>query len=421
MKGRSPAPRRLILCGALLLSLFCTELRAQVWIATGFDGMSQQYYLATIDTNLASPDELLYIRQTASELNEGRLSLRTRVGSWLSWDQTTALTSLSWQHRTALVAMSDRTRKTRGVLEYRLDWKSPHDADEAGALSNFAVHEAEAAGEHRFGNYTLRLDGYGEWVHYPDPGDFAYDYTHYRGGARLNHSSDLYHFRELRLTLARREVPDSARVSYHEAAAQINLGFTVDDLHFDATLEGADRRYDTDEGHVDYSVGRLHLGWRDAGFPARWSGILEAEGYDYQDPESPVSDFVRVIVRPRRAFPVGASWSPFVEPGLEAVFADADLTDENYFEPRLAIGSDYFDLDNWWVSGDVSAGYRNYRAADQEGLTDYWRFGVSLLLDGKLSGHLGWNLLLAQEWEWHANSADDISVTLFTTGLSYRI
>jgi hypothetical protein len=331
------------------------------------------------------------------------------------------LTTLSWQHRTALAVTSDRGRKTRGTLEYRLNWKSPHDSNEPGLLSNFAVHEAQAVGEHKFGNYALRVDGRGEWVHYPDPGELAYDYSHYRGSVKLYHGSDLYHYREWRLALARRDVADSGRASHREAAGHFNLGFTIGDFAFDAAFQGADRRYDTDLAHIDFAVGRARLDWRDSGFPARWSGTVEAEGYNYFHPESPVSDFTRMSVRPRRAFPVGANWSPFIEPGLEAVFADVDLTDDNYFEPRLVLGSNYFSLDGWWASGDVGVSYRDYRAKDQEGLTDYWRFGVNLLVDGRLSRNLTWNLLLAQDWEWHGNSSDDISVTLFTTGLSYRI
>ena len=419
--GKRHVPRRLYVWGFALLALCGPDLHAQIWIGTGFDGMSQNYYLANIDTLTTSPDSLALLRQTAADLNEGRLSVRTRVGDRLSWDQTTALTSLSWQHRTTLAAMSDRTKKTRGRLEYRLNWKSPHDRGEADVLSNFAVHEATAEGERKFGNYALRVDGRGEWVHYPDPGDLAYDYRHYRGSVRLNHSSDLYHYREGRLTLARREVPDSGRVSYLEAAGQFTLGFTIGDFNFNAQVEGADRRYDNDDAHLDFAVGRLQFDWRDAGFPARWSGTLEAEGYNYFHPDSPVSDFTRVIVRPRRAFPIGSNWSPFVEPGLETVFADVDLTDENYFEPRLALGSDYFNFDGWWASGDVGVSYRDYRATDLEGLTDYWRFGVNLFVEGRLSRALSVNLLLAQDWEWHRDSTADISVTLLSTGLSYRI
>lgn len=401
--------------------LWAGTVHAQLWIGTGFDGMSQQYYLETTDSLGIPPESLAVLRQPLADVNEGRLWMRTRVGDHLSWDQTTALTSLSWQHRTTLTAKSDRMKRTRGRLEYRLNWKSPHETDETDVLSNFSVHEAEAEGEHRFGRMALRVDGHGEWVHYPDPGELAYDYQHYRGSVRLTHTSDLYHYREGKLTLTRRLVPDSARVSYEEASGQFALGFTAADLTFDSRLEGAARRYDDDLAHLDFEVGRWQLTWRDLEYPARWSGTLEAEGYHYRDTASPVTDFMRVIARPRRAFPLGSGWSPFVEPGLEVLFAETDVIDENYVEPRLALGSDYFNLDGWWGSADISTSYRNYRGADEDGLTDYWRFGINLFVDGRLTRNLSVNLLLAQDWEWHANSANDISVTLFTTGLSYKI
>jgi hypothetical protein len=421
MKTPCHAPRRTGICALALALALAGDAFAQVWIGTGFDGLSQQYYLSEIDTSLITPDSLLQLRQTATELNEGKLSLRTRAGEAVSWDQTTALTSISWHHQSLFVAKSDRSRPTRGLVQYRLDWKSPHDSDEPAAFSNFVVHEARAEGERALGASALKLSGSGQWVHYPEPGELAYDYRHYRAVAKFNHLGDELDYQEGQFAYVRREVPDSTRLSYREASASLGMGTGMGDLFVDARLEGADRRYDNDEAHIDFSVGRLRLDWRDVDFAPKWSGTLEVEGYNYYHPASPISDFVRAAVRPRRSFPLGAGWSPFVEPGVEAIFADASLTDENYFEPQLGVGVDYLSLDGLWMSGVITGSRRNYRTDDQDGLSDYWRFGVNAIFDGRLWRGLSGSILVSQDWEWHSDSADDISLTLVSAGLRYRV
>lgn len=53
--------------------------------------------------------------------------------------------------------------------------------------------------------------------------------------------------------------------------------------------------------------------------------------------------------------------------------------------------------------------------------SDYWRFGVNLFVDGPITRRLALNIMYTQDWEWHTEAGDDLSVLLLSAGLRYRI
>lgn len=403
---------------AMTFLLSADTAKSQVWLGLGYDGVSQAYFLSVINTTLLTPDSILQLKRTASAVNEGQMSLRTRLGTQVSWDQTTAASSRYWQHRTTLAAYTSRKRSAWGGVEYRLNFKKPHEEAEASPYSDYVFQELHGRLQKQFSNIGLGLRGVAESVHYPHAQDFAYNYGQFRGEFRLSHASDPVHFQELTAKYVRRNVPDSARVSYREAGVNLGLGWGIGSWRAAATMELADRRYDSPEAGYDYSVARLRTNWNDDGIQARWPGLLEVETYQYRSVVSLLADFVRADFRQRRAFPLPGGWSPFLEPGVELV---SSAVDEDYYEPRLVTGTELFRLDGWWAQADVSAGYRTYPYGDVSGFTDYWRLGVNFFLDGPLTRRLALNVMYTQDWEWHTEVGDDLSVLLLSAGLRYRI
>jgi hypothetical protein len=390
---------------------------AQLWIGTGYDGVDQRYYL--VDTSLLTPDSLERLYLASSDVDEGELSVRTRMGGTLSWDQTTAITSLAWRHRTNLLAQSSRRGSTRGRAEYHVDWKTPHETGDANALSDYAIHELRLEGEQRVGAIWARLRGAGEWLYYPTPGQFSHDHQQYGGELRLRSGSDSGWQTALLGGIVRRHAPGAERVSYRELRGGFEIsgngGWCVG-----AALHFADRRYEIDPSLTDFLRGRVRLEWLNSRLAATWLGALEVEAYNYLDRASLVSDYIQVDLRQRRVFALSSSWRPFVEPGVEALWADSAQLGGDYVEPRVSIGAEFLHVTGWWANADLTARYRSY---DQTlpGISNYWRFGASLLVDGPLWGRLTFNLLYAPDWEWHDNGTDDISVSLISASLRYRL
>jgi hypothetical protein len=391
---------------------------AQVWLGLGYDGVSQAYFLSVADTSLLTPDSVLQLERTASAINEGQASLRTRVGSQLSWDQTTAYSSTYWQHRTTLAAYSPRDRSAWGGLEYRLNVKKPHEAAETSPYSDYLFQELHGRLQKQFSGFGMGLRGVLESVYYPHAQDFAYDYNQFRGEWKVSRASDPIHYQELAVLYQRRIVPDSARVSYRDAGVNVGVGWSVWAWRADAVLELSDRRYDSPEAGYDYGLARLRANWNDDGIQARWPGLLEVETYQYHSAVSILADFARVDFRQRRAFPLSGGWSPFVEPGVELV---RSAVDEDYYEPRLVTGTELFRLDGWWAQADVGAGHRWYPNGDLAGFSDYWRLTTNLFVDGPLTRRLALTIMYTQDWEWHTETADDMSVLLLSAGLRYKL
>jgi hypothetical protein len=180
----------------------------------------------------------------------------------------------------------------------------------------------------------------------------------------------------------------------------------------------AGRRYDDDRSGLDYNLARVRVHWNDDGIQARWPGILEVESYRYQSAASLLADFVRTDIRQRRAFPLPGGWSPYLEPGFEYVWSAAD---EDYAEPRLILGTELFRLDGWWASTDAGLARRTYPTGSLSGFSNFWRVGVNVFINGPITRRLALNILYTQDWEWHTEGSDNISVLLLSAGLRYRI
>ena len=410
--------RAVLVCIGLLIAR-PAETVAQVWLGVGYDAISQEYFLVTADTSLLTPDSLTTLRQTAIALNEGQFSLRTRLGQASGWDQTTSITDLYWQHHTTLVYRSPRSRRFRSRLQYTFNAKGVREGRqvETSPLSNYRNHRFLAEAEQRFGRTSVRLRLRGEAVRYPDPQELAYDYDQGKVEMRVVRATSAVSYRELTGSFRKRVVPDSSRVSYAETLGRFALGFSAGGWRFGATLEGMRREYDDADAGLDHNIIRIRADWMDDGITARWPGILELEHYNYVSSASILSDFLRLDLRQRHQVPLGMMWTPFIEPGLELVRAPDD---ENYFEPRVTLGTEFFRLDGWWANADVVLGYRSYDQVQLDALTDYWRIGLNLLLDGPITHRVSLNLLFSQEWERHLEQADNFSVVLLSAGLKYR-
>lgn len=415
---RTPARAVIAFIGLLICQVSVSE--AQVWLGLGYDAISQEYFLITADTTNITPDSLATLRQTAIALDEGQFSLRTRLGQTSGWDQTTSITDLYWQHHTTLVYRSARNRPFRGRLQYTLNAKGVREDQEVetSPLSSYRVHQFLAEGDQRFGKTSVRLRLQGEAVRYPDPQELAYDYDQGKVELRVMHSTSAASYREITGSIRKRQVPDSSRVSYREAFGRFALGWGTAGWRFSAALEGLRREYDVADAGLDHNTIRVRADWVDNGITARWIGSVEMEQYDYFSSVSILSDILRMDIRQRYQVPLNLVWTPFVEPGLEFVHAPGD---DDYFEPRVTLGTEFFRLDGWWANADVVLGYRNYNQVELDALTDYWRIGLNLLVDGPITSRVSLNLFYSQEWERHTEQIDNFSVVLFSAGLKYRL
>lgn len=422
--NRSPSPWRgfLIYTLILLAAAWVLPVQAQVWVGTGYDGVSQRYYLATVDTSLVSADSLAYLRETSSAVDEAEFSIRSRIGENISWDQTSAVTSLAWHHQTTLRAQSDRSRNTRLGAEYRLDWKSPLEPEDASLITDFSVQGVDVEAEQRGRSWSGRVRGSGEWVHYPNPGDFGFDYGQYRGELRLARPVDIVYQQALSLLFAHRKVPDSSAATYTQWGGALELPWRANDWWVTTWLHVADRRYESAANRVDFGSARLTVEWRDDRYPSRWSGRAELEGFNYYDPQPLIADYAHAYLAPRYALPLGGDVVGYVEPGAEWQWNRAEAGVADWSEPRCVVGADYFHRSGRWVMAEVELARRLLSGT---GLlvpeTNYWRFGVSVTADGPVWGRTTLSLLYSQEWEWHREDSDDISVSLVSMGLRYRL
>jgi len=91
----------------------------------------------------------------------------------------------------------------------------------------------------------------------------------------------------------------------------------------------------------------------------------------------------------------------------------------NYNQLAFIFSFDLTRLNDLWLSLEDKFGRRDYKSDENPFYTDYLLNQVSLFLDGELGTHLGFNLMLSVDSEWHHSKGDNLTVFLISSELTY--
>jgi|GEM_PF-5834075 len=390
----------------------------------GYDNVSERYYLVHYDTIGVPSESLEALRRATEEIEEMQAILKFDLNknfadhSRFSVKNSFSLSSLylrdilriEWEkdwlnlsNQTELKTIQDTTK-----VPYQTDYFT----------NNFNVQLKARLSP----GLSLRFRNNLEYTEYKEKSTYPYDYYLNRTGLELDKEISFDGFLHLSYQFSKRYVPDSALINYdrHFLDVSFDKYFGWETL---LQLENElDRKLFNKPGGLDdfweetFTFGlskKIHTRWE-----LLFRNEFEILSYDTEDEinfnyfenkfstalEYELSDGLEIKGEPE--------WSVFSS--LKRLYQDY-----NYNQLAFSLSFDLSRSTNLWLSVEDRFGKRNYKSDENPFYTDYLLNQVSLFLDGELSAHLGFNLMLSVDSEWHNSKGDNLTVFLISSELTY--
>ncbi|MGB2768950.1 MAG: hypothetical protein WBC88_04415, partial [Candidatus Zixiibacteriota bacterium] len=269
---------------------------------------------------------------------------------------------------------------------------------------------------------TLRFRNDLEYTEYKERSIYAYDYYLNRTSLGLDTDISSGGFLHLSYQFSTRRVPDSTLIDYdrHFLDLSFDKYFGWETL---LRLENElDRKTFSKPGGVDdFWEDRFTFGLSRKihdRFELLFRNEFEVLSYDVEDEinfdyfenrfsaglEYELSDGLEVAGEPE--------WVTFSS-------LKRDFQDYNYYQYAFSLSLDLSRSTQLWLSLEDKFGRRNYKSDQNPFYTDYLLNQISLFLDAELGSHLGFNLMLSVDSEWHDSKEDNLTVFLISSELIY--
>ncbi len=416
---------------ALIFSLTQSKTFAQEGSAfrfsfgLGYDNISEKYYLVHYDTISVPSESLEALRRATEEIEEQKVLLELDLNKSLA-DHSRFLI----QNRFSLSSLYVRDILR---LEWQTDWltladeaelRTIRDKDKVTYQSDFLTNSLDVklrASPSPGTSLTLRNNL--EYTEYKDKSPYVYDYYLNRTTLELDRDVSEDGFFRLSYQLSKRNVPDSASINY--AGHFVDLSF---DKYFGwETLlqvenELERKTFNKPQGQDDFWQNRFTLAL-DRKIRERTKLLFRNEfevlGYDAEDEinfgylENQFSGLVQFELQDGLVIAGGPEWTSFFS--LRSAYRDYD-----YRQPSWVASLDLMRTVSFWTSLEDKFGKRDYRSDDNPFYTDYLFNQLTLFLTADLNPHMGFNLMLSVDSEWHDSRQDDLTVFLISSELTYR-
>jgi hypothetical protein len=390
----------------------------------GYDNVSERYYLAHYDTISVPSESLEALRRATEEIeeqkaivkfdlnkdfaNHSRLSVNNRFSFSslylrdilkIEWDKDW----LNLSNQAELKTIQDKKKVT-----YQTDYFT----------NNFDVKlKARLSPE-----LILRFRNNLEYTEYKEDSTYTYDYYLNRAGLELDKDISSDGFLHLSYQFSKRYVPDSTLINYDRHFLDISfdkyfgwetllqLGNELDRKTFKKP-GGLDNFW---EERVIFGLSRrIH-----DKMELLFHNEFEVLSYDIEDEinfdyfENKFSTALDYELSYGCEIKGGPEWVTFSS--LKNLYREY-----NYDQLAFSLSFDLFRSTDLWLSIEDKFGRRDYKSDENPFYTDYLLNQISLFLDGELGAHLGFNLMLSIDSEWHNSRGDNLTVFLISSELTY--
>jgi hypothetical protein len=390
----------------------------------GYDNVSERYYLIHYDTLGVPSESLETLRRATEEFEEQKAILRLGLNksftekSRLSFNNSFSLGNLylrdilrvEWE-KDGLILSNQAELKTiqdKKKLTYQTDYFT----------NNFDVRLKIPLSP----NLTLGFKNNLEYTEYKEYTIYSYDYYRNRTSVELDKDFSSGGFLYLSYQFSQRNVPDSVLLHYDRHYFDISFDryFGWETL-FQLENELERKLFNKPEGLDNYWEDRFTLGLS-RGVHDRvellFGNELDVLGYDLEDEvnfdyfENRFSAFLEYEL----------SDGLEIAGGPELILFSSlrrDLQDYDYTQSAFVLSLDLMRSVQFWLSLEDKIGRRDYESDENPFYTDYLLNQLTLFLDGELASHLGFNLMLSVDSEWHDSKGDDLTVFLISSELAY--
>jgi hypothetical protein len=269
---------------------------------------------------------------------------------------------------------------------------------------------------------TLRFRNDLEYTEYKERSPYAYDY--YLNRTSLDLDKDILSggFLYLSYQFSRRHVPDSTLIDYDRHF----LDLSVDKYFGWETLLQLENELDRKQFNKPGGVDNF---WEDRftfGLSRRirektelwFRNEFEVLSYDVEDAIN--FDYFEYRLSAGLEYELAEGLEIEGKPEWVTFSAlKSDYRDYNYDQLALGLSFDLSRSTRLWLSVEDKFGRRDYKSDENPFYTDYLLNQVGLFLDAELGSHLGFNLMISVDSEWHDSQEDNLTVYLISSELTY--
>lgn len=416
----------------LALILCATQIAPSAWgqspvklsFGWGYDNISERYYLVHYDTLGVPSESLETLRRATDKIEEQKALFRFDLDKNLS-DNSRLLINNNFS--LSSLYLRDILR-----IEWGTDWltlsneaelKTIQDTSKVTYQTDYFINDFGVKLKARpSAELTLTFRNDLEYTEYKEKS--AYNYDYYLNRTRLELDQDVSDdgFLHLSYQFSKRLVPDSAAIDYdrHFFDVAFDKYFGWETL---LQLENElDRKtFKKRGGQDDFWEDRLTLalskrmGER-TGLSFR--NEFDLLGYDAEDEinfgylEYDLSAALEYEPSDGLEIGAGPEWTIFSS--LKSTYGEYD-----YRQLALAVSLDLMRSVHFWLSAEDKFGKRDFRSDENPFYTDYLLNQFSLLLNADLNSHLGFDLMVSVDSEWHDSKGDNLTVFLVSSELTY--
>ena len=390
----------------------------------GYDNVSERYYLAYYDTIGVPSESLEALRRATEEIEEMQAILKFDLNKdFADHSRFSVNNSFSFSSLYLRDILKIEWEKDWLNLSNQAELKTIQDEEKMTYQTDYFTNNFDVKLKARLSPETsLRFRNNLEYTEYKEKSIYAYDYYLNRTCLELDKDISTDGFLHLSYQFSKRYVPDSSLIDYDRHFFDISF-----DKYFDwgtlLQLENElDRKtFEKPKGVDDFWEDRLAFGLSkriQERTRLLFYNEFEILGYDVEDEinfnyfENKFSAALGYEPLDGLEIKGGPEWVIFSS--LKSIYQEY-----NYNQLAFSLSFDLMRSTNLWLSMEDKFGRRNYKSDKNPFYTDYLLNQISLFLDGELGSHLGFNLMLSVDSEWHDSKGDNLTVFLISSELTY--
>lgn len=390
----------------------------------GYDNVSERYYLVHFDTIGVPSESLEALRRAIEEIEEMKAILKFDLNKdFADHSRISVNNSFSFSSLYLRDILRIEWDKDWLNLSNQAELKTIQDKKKVTYQTDYFTNNFDVKLKARLSpEISLRFRNNLEYTEYKEKSAYAYDYYLNRTALELDKDISSDGFLHLSYQFSKRYVPDSTLINYDRHFLNLSL-----DKYFGwATLlqleNELDRKTFKKPGGLDnfweerFTFGlskrvhdRVEFLFRNE-FEVLSYDIEDEINFDYFENkfsvalEYELSDGLEIKGEPE--------WLVFSS--LKRLYQDY-----NYNQLAFILSCDLSQSTDLWLSIEDKFGRRDYKSGENPFYTDYLLNQISLFLDGELNSHLGFNLMLSVDSEWHNSKGDNLTVFLISSELTY--
>lgn len=390
----------------------------------GYDNISEKYYLVHFDTLGIPSESLEALKKATEEINEKKASLKIDLNknfannSKFSINNTLSLSNLYL--RDILKIQWDKEWFSVNDL---VELRKTQDKNQTGYQQDYITNNLNVSLKTNFPqNFSFRIRNSFELTNYKQKALYIYDYYLNKTSFELEKDLASDGSFDFSYQFSKRFVPDSSYINYDRHLFDFIL-----DKYFgwkfllQAENELERKMFKKPEGMDDFWDNRFTFDMSydfENQIKLKFKNKFEFLNYDLEDEIN--FNYLENKLTPGLEYEVLDGIKLKGEPEWISFSAQNSVYQEyDYNQLAFNLSLDVSKSTKLWLSLEDKFGKRDYRSDENPFYTDYYLNQVSLLLDGELGSHLGFNLMLSIDSEWHKSKGDNLTVSLFTSELVY--